>query len=484
MIKTVKMGSVYRIAEKVSYVYLIIPYIIFSIGWMKIGFSIPFVLVLLYIGVRLSAQNTRIIGESKQVIDKKDIFTLVISFVIITIWVGMSGIGVMAFQTEDHIWRNGLFETLVEENWPVVSLEFGTGLSYYIAFWLPAACVGKVFGLGVGYKFQIIWAVLGVFLFYLLVCKIINKIAIWPLVIFILFSGMDILGELVIGNSACGIFSTEHLEWWASQWQFSSQTTQLFWVFNQAIPAWLAVAMILNMKDNTCVLFVWSLMLLYSTFPFIGMVAVVPSVLLNNIKQRKKESNNVLKDIFSFDNLIGGGCVFLVSMLYLSKGGAETKFSFVDLSGGGWLLYLVFIMLEVGCLFISVYWNSKRQLIYYCIIGWLCLCPILDIYGEKNFCMRASIPALVVLYIIVIRAIIQGMEQRKHKQVFIILIILLIGGITPLHEMVRTITMTKVSYVGKEISIMQAPATYDQVMKNEYETTDIEKNIFFKYIAK
>lgn len=481
---TIKRDSLYSIIEKVSYLYLIIPYIIFSIGWMKPIFSIPFVLILLYIVTCLFIKNKRIADVLKKVICKKEKLILIISFLIIAVWVGMSGIGVMAYQTEDHIWRNGIYEILVKERWPVLSDEHGMGLSYYIAFWLPAACIGKLFGLNVGYKFQVLWAILGIFLFYVLVCKLINKIAVWPLIIFIFFSGMDILGEWITGNTICGIFSAEHMEWWAAQWQFSSQTTQLFWVFNQAIPAWLSVVLILNMENNTNVFFVWSLMLLYSTFPFIGMLAVVPSVLIRNIKQRETKSNYTLKDIFTFDNLVGGGSVFLISVLYLSKGGAEADFSLLDLSGGGWLLYLVFIMLEVGCLFISVYWNSKHQLLYYCILGWLCLCPILDIYGEKNFCMRASIPALIVLYILVIRAIIQGMEQHKHKQVIIILILLLVGAITPLHEMVRSVSKTKDSYVGKEISIMQTSATYDQIMENEYETTNIDNNIFFKYIAR
>lgn len=48
-----------------------------------------------------------------------------------------------------------------------VSYEEGyqmRGLIYYIGYWLPAAVVGKVFGLTAGYYFQYVWAIIGIFI--------------------------------------------------------------------------------------------------------------------------------------------------------------------------------------------------------------------------------------------------------------------------------------------------------------------------------
>ena len=59
-----------------------------------------------------------------------------------------------------------------------------------------------------------------------------------------------------------------------------------------------------------------------------------------------------------------------------------------------------------------------------------------------------------------------------------------IGSITPMHEVIKTVSMNKKAYVEKNVSISQRAATYEEVMSNEYETVDIKGSVFFKYIAK
>ena len=106
----------------------------------------------------------------------------------------------------DHWWRNQTFQILVEYDWPVtkqVMMEDGVhtrGLIYYIGFWLPAACVGKLFGLTAGYCFQLLWAALGVGLVYYYICAYLKRLSVWPLFGLILFSGLDILGYYMIGR--------------------------------------------------------------------------------------------------------------------------------------------------------------------------------------------------------------------------------------------------------------------------------------------
>lgn len=52
------------------------------------------------------------------------------------------------------------------------------------------------------------------------------------LVVFLLFSGMDVL--MARYNPEAW---RHQIEWWAQCYQFSSNTTCLFWVYNQAVPA-------------------------------------------------------------------------------------------------------------------------------------------------------------------------------------------------------------------------------------------------------
>lgn len=53
------------------------------------------------------------------------------------------------------------------------------------------------------------------------------------LLFLIFFSGMDILGALYSSRLPDLLaYDAMHLEWWTNDFQFSSLTTCLFWVFN------------------------------------------------------------------------------------------------------------------------------------------------------------------------------------------------------------------------------------------------------------
>ena len=62
----------------------------------------------------------------------------------------------------------------------------------------------------------------------------------------VLFSGLDIIGSLLDDGPR---FRTDwnittHLEWWAGKYQYSSMTTQLFWVPNHALGGWLIIGLL------------------------------------------------------------------------------------------------------------------------------------------------------------------------------------------------------------------------------------------------
>jgi hypothetical protein len=230
------------------YLYLFLPFVLFIIGWTKLFVSIPVLIVLAVCFCNMVRAFPKIwLPEiSKDNLIKTALF-------VIFVWVYFSGIGRFVFQNSDHSSRNGLFQTLVTEEWPVIYFspehyKEPVALVYYFGFWLPAAIIGKIFGLTAGYFAQFFWASLGIFLFYyLIIAKYIKKIVFWPLLVLFFFSGLDILGMYLLGKKFSDISSTAHIEWWASYpvFQFSSMTTQLFWVFNQAVPAWLATLVLL-----------------------------------------------------------------------------------------------------------------------------------------------------------------------------------------------------------------------------------------------
>ena len=199
------------------------------------------------------------------------------------------------------------------------------------------------------------------------------------------------------------------------------------------------------------------------------------------VKKNNYGIKEFVQNILTVENTLGAGIIFIVSFLYLSRAGDSMKLGITRLSNGGWLIYIVFILIEVGCYFWIIYDAQKNNILYYSSLAWLLMCPLLNIYGEKNFCMRASIPALVILYLLLIETILKCKEKKK---LIVIGMLLCIGSITPMHEVIKTVSMNKKAYVEKNVSISQRAATYEEVMSNEYETVDIKGSVFFKYIAK
>lgn len=129
------------------YLYLALPTLIFLIGWLKWYWALLFGILTAFACVTAFTDSMK---EECLVIGKSDIKTFLKALLIITLWVYLSGIGGWCYQNKDHEVRNAIFRALVEYDWPVVSRGSGRGLIYYIGFWLPAACVGKLLDLRQG----------------------------------------------------------------------------------------------------------------------------------------------------------------------------------------------------------------------------------------------------------------------------------------------------------------------------------------------
>ncbi|GHV28805.1 hypothetical protein AGMMS4952_13410 [Spirochaetia bacterium] len=87
--------------------------------------------------------------------------------------------------------------------------------------------------------------------------------------------------------------------------------------------------------------------------------------------------------------------------------------------------------------------------------------------------MRASIPALFILMIMVSEKI---ETCKKTTANFVLLLVFLIGSITPLHEMTRTVVNT---YRKSNVDVFSEEfiMTYPNFMGDS-------QKFFFKYIAK
>lgn len=490
-----------KIPLAIAYLYVILPFLIFAIGWMGKRYWIPITILLVICYLKMCKETDPIWYPEWS---RENITKCIFLLVLICIWVYFSGIGKYVFQNTDHISRNGIFDVLVSYDWPIINYDLSdtnialggntTSLIYYIGFWLPAAVVGKIAGIHAGYAFQYIWAVLGIGLLYYLFLAYKKKVMVWPVAVFVFFSGLDIVGTYFMGTKLSDIPPSQHLEWWSTAYQYSSMTTQLFWVFNQAIPAWLITFLLYRQTSNKNMIVLWACCMLSSTFSFAGLIPFLlfwiftKKYNLMGTSTKKEKIKKYffvwLKDICSFQNIIGGGIVGILSFLYLSSNLSgnmiNSATNYLNLEGHP-VKYITFIFLEVGIYFIVLYKQNGNRWLYYIILGTLLIVPLIRVGSGADFCMRASIPALFLLMIMVI----DSLEQNaKEKKILIPLILILaIGAITPLHEFVRT-TQETVTRFNASQQVYETSQDSMKILNAPNFSGIIDNSFFFRYIAR
>lgn len=476
------MKKIINISQFIIYCYLLLPVLIFFIGWLK-WYSI-ILAALLIVAMVIALRNQQELDTLNHTIENKSI--LFYAFMIIVVWVLLSGIGGCSYQNSDHDVRTGMFRMLVEHSWPVKSVNGSRGLIYYIGFWLPAACVGKVFGFEAGYKFQIVWSVLGIFIVYYLICIWRRKVDLLPMLFMIFFSGLDILGMWFLGEEIQPLSQAAHIEWWAGSFQYSSMTTQLFWVFNQAIPAWIVTMLILVQKNNKNVFLVLGSLLLTSTFPFVGLI---PFAVYKIVKSFMKDKST-WKEIFTFQNIFGVSIIGGVSFLYLignlSGGTIESESTNLSVYEpvAQLVRYITFYLFEFGIYAIIIFRHNIRNSLFYFTIAMLMICPLIKVGAGYDFCMRASIPALFIFMLLCMESWEQYHKSADRKKYILFTIFLIIGAITPFNEIHRSISNTYWDATYGQSVLYPESDGEEGILTQPNFSGECNDNIFYQYLAK
>jgi hypothetical protein len=445
---------------RVTYIYLLVPFMLFCLGWLRLAIALAIIAFMLWIFWRLWNNAASIEGLISA--------RITVSAVALTgLWIFLSGVGGYAFQNWDHHWRNAVLHDLITYHWPVIYSTPDRGpikmLIYYVGYWLPSALVGKVFGWKAANFFLFLWTWLGVFLVTLhLSCKLRASLFKTALLL-ILFSGMDALGVLILPGKYPTLWPPiQHLEIWNGVLQYSSFTTQLFWVFNQAVPAWLCISMLLSLseagrhqhadKDSSDktfwivqrdsigqMLFVWTLCFFFAPLASVGLL---PYLLIEWFKQT--DIKNPFKGV-RFDLLLAGTVIVLVSYLFFSSNTAaqERGFLFISLKD-----FLAFFLLEGGILLFLLApfkWRDPR----WAATGALLICiPFVQLGSGSDFVMRASIAPLFYLMVMTGEVLFQRISNRFYQ--IAIIGLLLIGALTPLYEINRSVYKTFVYYFNPD----------------------------------
>lgn len=213
------------------------------------------------------------------------------------------------------------------------------------------------------------------------------------LTIFVAFSGLDVLGNL-IQQWATGKARWDHIEDWAAGYQYSAHITQLFWVPQHALAGWTVALVYLLWRKNLVSIgifgatlplaAIWSPLILFGALPFALFAG------LQAFGRRSWDWRDLLLC------LIASG-IAVPALVYLSTDSAAV--------GGGLrapnlILYVLIILFEVTPFLLPVLLdrhNSVDRISLAISTVCLFLMPSWSIGMFNDFQTRASIMPLAIL---------------------------------------------------------------------------------------
>lgn len=450
---------------------------------------------------------------------------IVVSIVAVTLWCVFSGIGSFSFQNTDFLVRNAVLRDLINFKWPVVfdfsmtaedirayfNLNEPVEFIYYFAYWLPAGMFGKIFGERAADYFLLIWTIAGILIVIALINTFCKKQSVATVVFLILYSGLDYIAW--IGNSETGIIDAKQLEWWSEFMQYSSNTTALYWVFNQAVPCWIITALIMNLKKTGSKIFVASLSFWYSPFVTIGAVPIVAYFLIKEYVDARRDNKSVKG--FLGENRFWAEILWCVAELAVVGSFYLSAESSISMNGLVWKLhdipfikylgiYLAFIVLELGLYFVILFKNNRHSSLFWLLYIELAIIPLYQMAPTNEWCTRASFMPLFILLIMVVNHFANEVDyktlldfKREKKLVIkssiaavLFAILFSISAITPFHEIYRSVYYTIeaggvlpedtiVYSIGNPVSPLGASVCNDQYYAKGY-----KNKTFYKFFGK
>lgn len=494
-----------------AYFYLVLPIIVFFAGWMKLWFSVPLsfgVIIAVWFAMKNDAKT------EEKLLSNEKVFTirvrdLIIVVVMILAWVFMSGIGGMFYQSSDHVARNAILRDLIEYRWPVYYPQYDNAMVYYIAFWLVPAFIGKIAQMiaGATVAWQVanialfIYTAIGIFITSILlmhkVKALTGKKVLATMLVLIFFSGMDALGIVLTKFTESSFAFGTHLEWWNMKWQFSSNSTQLFWVFNQSTVTWIVVILFLYQKNVRNFAFLAALMVPYSPLPIYGLAILLAVAGVQFLWQSIKEKRflKFLLECLSVQNILAVVCIVPLFFIYFTNNkvveSVGWNLSYLWLSNSTDLTtYIIFLIVEMGVYMMLIHSDHRKNPLWYAILLSFIFLPFVRLGTSLDFCMRATLPALFVMMIYVIEYIFKHTKNFSNRKVSMdlatvaLLVCLAIGCATSVTEFRRGIAQTmKANTIFLPADTLKTLNRADKV--GNFVCNDPENSSpFFKWFAK
>lgn len=414
--------------------YLILPGVIFLLGWIRPVLGIPAAVVVV-IGT-LWAVRPGTLPESRPALSRKLWFGIV---ALAGLWTVLTGVGGLVPQSADYLKHNLLFHDLATLAWPVIYHPAGGDryLCYGLGWYLVPALGGRLLGAGVVPALAWVWTFAGLILFFYWAATFAAS-PIKTLLAVLLFSTTGVVWLAFKRHGLPGLIPPDGLETRLLNnglfFNYNDSFTRWNYQPQHALTGWLGVAVLLERlwrrANPRGVVLVWSACLLWSPLTCLGLL-IIPLAVWRRVRWQ---------GYFEPANVISGGLLAAVLGIYFQGhlSLAENGWIWAFSSGAGWLgYYLLFLALTLSpLLFMALLEQKHRALgdwrpLFFAAAGLLVLLPLYKMGFNGDLRLEASGPALLLLALAAGRMLEHESFSPRHWLCRLWLVSLLLGAVYP-----------------------------------------------------
>lgn len=397
---------------------LLLPNIIFILGWIYKRYSIAIVCLCL-LGYVFFCKKIRKMELPVFQIKTSVLFEILIATCFF-IWI--CGIGGYFPQYYDWIVRNPIYRDLIFESWPVIYEQTGRGMCYYIGFWLLPAAITKLLGKvgnfdnatlwNIGNGVLYVWSVFFLFtIFLLILLKATKKGGVehkdWrkTFLIFAGFGGAACIGFLIsefAGYVPSEWYNTILIEHWSSiVGLVNSNYIVLSNVFNQGLYAWLAALIFILLEDEYRFFgLIVGALFISGPFPTLGLGLLMVGKVVELLIQKKIS----IKKLFSMENIAIIPIVLVVGLYYIGRDDTHLYVKhFFGFFGFGKAIaaFLLTVVLTYG-IYSLVVWKKHKSFFFVWLNISIAFLFCFSINGGIDFSARTILPAYFIIMVYVI----------------------------------------------------------------------------------
>ena len=493
--------------------FLALPFMLFCFGFLRWYFSVPIVTVMLYCASKVWRSQPDIVTW---LTFKQKLLLLLVAL----LWCAHSGIGGLWVQHYDFAIKNAVLRDLIHRSWPLyydLSVQVDSvqqligsdkvAFTYYLFTYLPAAFCGWITESEmVGQMALLLWSTWGVYLVLSFIVSFVysrqvsTKVIVGILLAIFCFSGLEVLGspllDMCLGED---ILHT----WWSRIQSLSIAKEMWCWPyfsmygslysdmeirFNQTIPIWIVMSLMLSYQKRESVGFFFSFLILYSPWACIGVGGMIVYLVIRDFVTIgwKSVTKYITIESILFPSMLG----LVVGSYYLSN---QNSASF---SGWFWqymavdeflIRYLLFILIEIGCYFFILKKNLASHPWLQASFVLLLLLPFYRITAANDLLMCASIPAIFVIAVYWFDWLKTHFIPNTKKTLWIVLLVAM-TALTPLEWLIaedyhflkgETPKTRDMVYSFAQLKEENAQLCDQQFFSHQY-----EQSFFWRHLAK